>query len=150
MDGIFGVGLPEMVIIALALFIVGGPKNTAKWARELGVWVRKAREAWTQVIAEGENELGPEGKEVMDVARELGKGVNEVRNMNPTRRAMGETMRMVSDAVSLDEKPSSSATRMAGSTSDAPAPNGGSSGNNGSPKAPDNRYSAWVPPDRQD
>lgn len=106
MDGIFGVGLSEMLIIALALFIIGGPKNTAKWARELGVWVRKARQAWSQVIAEMETELGPEGKEVLDVARELGKGVNEMRGMNPTRRAMNETVRMVTDMTSLeDEKP---------------------------------------------
>ena len=33
MDGIFGVGLAEMLIIGLALFVIGGPENTAKWAR---------------------------------------------------------------------------------------------------------------------
>ena len=45
MDGIFGVGLAEMLIIGLALFVVGGPKNTAKWAREMGKMVRQVRQA---------------------------------------------------------------------------------------------------------
>ena len=43
MDGIFGVGLAEMLIIGLVLFIIGGPENSAKWARELGRFVRLAR-----------------------------------------------------------------------------------------------------------
>ena len=45
MDGIFGIGVAEMLIIALALFVIGGPENTAKWARRRRV-MRQVREAW--------------------------------------------------------------------------------------------------------
>lgn len=165
MDGIFGVGLPEMLIIALALFIVGGPKNTAKWARELGVYARKAREAWSKVMTEMETELGPEGKEVMDVARELSKGVNDVRTMNPARRTMSETLRLVGDlADPEDQKPRLPATTDS-STPAAPGHNGGADAPAQSPakttakasaktatvkadaKEADTKYPAWVPKD---
>jgi Sec-independent protein translocase protein TatA len=134
MDGIFGVGLAEILIVGLALFVIGGPENTAKWAREMGRWVRKARMAWAEMMAEMERELGPEGKELMDVTRELGKGAREVRNMSPTRRMMNETMRMVETAVDLE-------------AGEEPKPNRPSSSE---PKTSTNgkkAYNAWLPPD---
>lgn len=159
MDGIFGVGLPEMLIIALALFIVGGPRNTAKWARELGVWARKARQAWSQVVTEMEHELGPEGKEVLDAARELGKGVNDMRSMNPTRRAMNETLRMVGDMTDVKEERPALAALPARTVSDSEHPvqtndSGAqteSDRTNGhttpSPDSGAHKYAAWIPKD---
>ncbi len=81
MDGIFGVGLAEMLIIGLVLFIIGGPENTARWARELGRFVRRAREEWAKVVRELEGELGQEGREAFDALRELGQEVREVRQL---------------------------------------------------------------------
>ncbi len=150
MDGIFGVGLAEMLVVALALFIIGGPKNTAKWARELGRYVRMAREAWHQVLADMEGELGPEGKELMDVARELGQGARDVTRMNPTRQLMNETLHMVDKP--LDTPPASkpappanapAATGSAPAASTATAPSGNGSGT----PSDDTRYQAWTPPD---
>lgn len=137
MDGIFGVGLAEMLIVGLALFIIGGPENTAKWARQMGRWVRQARQMWADVMAEMERELGPEGKEIMDTARDLSKGARDVRNMNPTRRMVSETSRMIQDAVDIrqaDEPAPSSVTKTADDTAS----------NNGQ-KA----YQAWLPPDQK-
>ena len=136
MDGIFGVGLAEILIVGLALFVIGGPENTAKWAREMGRWARKARMAWADMMAEMERELGPEGKELMDVTRELGKGAREVRNMSPTRRMMSETMRMVETAVDLEAGEKSQPGRPSNSEP-ATSPNG--------KKA----YNAWLPPDEK-
>jgi len=145
MDGIFGVGLAEMLIIGLALFVIGGPKNSAKWARELGKVVRQAREAWGQVMADLEKEMGPEGKEIMDAARELGQGARDVRSMNPTRHMMNETLRMVESSVSLDDETPNSATE--------PKALAAQSGDPSSPDTPSKngqKYTAWLPPEPQD
>jgi Sec-independent protein translocase protein TatA len=135
MDGIFGVGLAEMLIIGLALFVIGGPKNTAKWARELGKMVRQVRQAWADVMADLENELGPEGKELMDAARELGQGTR------PTR-LLGDTMRMVESSLDVEanvNKPAASAVK---APTTPPAPDSAPSANGNGQK-----YTAWLPPD---
>ncbi|MEB2288946.1 MAG: hypothetical protein OZ934_12615 [Anaerolineae bacterium] len=147
MDGIFGIGLAEMVIIALALFIIGGPANTAKWARELGRFVRKARQTWAGVLADLEQEVGPEGKELMDVARELGHGARDVTHMNPARQLMSETLRAVEGATATHEVRSPAAARpLAPGAAESPPSTAGAE-----PAAPAGdtpRYPAWLPPDK--
>ncbi|MGQ9851201.1 MAG: hypothetical protein ACUVSU_14230 [Aggregatilineaceae bacterium] len=142
MDGILGVGVAEMLIIALVLFIIGGPTNTAKWARELGRFVRQARQAWAQTLAELEREMGPEGKEILDAARELGQGAREVARMNPTRHLMADTLRMVEDATDLREDRSAVTRTETGAEALTPD-------NTAEPGASSARptYSAWLPPD---
>lgn len=147
MDGIFGIGLAEMVIIALVLFIIGGPANTAKWARELGRFVRKARQMWAEALADLEQEIGPEGKEIMDAARELGHGARDVTRMNPTRQLMSETMRMVEEATDTREVRSPSPTRPPAPVAPASSPPPAEA----EPPAPAGdapRYPAWTPPDK--
>lgn len=147
MDGIFGIGLAEMVIIALVLFIIGGPANTAKWARELGRFVRKARQMWAEALAGLEQEIGPEGKEIMDAARELGHGARDVTRMNPTRQLMSETMRMVEEATDTREERSPSPTRPPAPVAPASSPPPAEA----EPPAPADdapRYPAWTPPDK--
>lgn len=147
MDGIFGIGLAEMVIIALVLFIIGGPANTAKWARELGRFVRKARQMWAEALADLEQEIGPEGKEIMDAARELGHGARDVTRMNPTRQLMSETMRMVEEATDTREVRSPSPTRPHAPVVPASSPPPAEA----EPPAPADdapRYPAWTPPDK--
>lgn len=146
MDGIFGVGLPEMLIIGLALFVIGGPKNSAKWARELGKFVRQAREAWAQVVADLETEMGPEGKEIMDAARELGQGAREMRSMNPTRRVMNETLRMVESSVNLDEDEPRGTTEQPASSVAPP----GEASSGDVPSKNGKKYAAWLPPESRD
>jgi Sec-independent protein translocase protein TatA len=124
MDGIFGIGVPEMIIILLVIFIVGGPKNSAKWAREAGRTVRKLRTMWQTIMAEVENELGPEGKELVDATRELGDSLREIKGAtNPT-----------SYLRNTPSKP----PRITAKTSD-----------NGSTEPDENQYPAWTPPDSQ-
>lgn len=137
MDGIFGIGLAEMVIIALALFIIGGPTNTAKWAHELGRFVRKARQMWAEALTQLEQEVGPEGKELMDAARELGQGARAAARMNPTRQLMSETMRMVEEATDVGETRSPAAARPPTPGASAPSP---------APADDAPRYPAWTPP----
>jgi len=139
MDGIFGIGVSELLIVMLVLFVVGGPKNTAKWARELGRLVRQARMAWAQVMADMEKELGPEGKEILDTARELGQGAREIATASPTKRLMNETMRMVETSVNLSDEATAPEEKK-------PASPAGSSSGNGSSEG-DAKYRAWLPPE---
>jgi len=153
MDGIFGVGLAEMLIIALALFIIGGPENTAKWARELGKMVYKGRKMWSDVMAQMEQELGPEGKELMDVTRELGQGARDLRQMSPTKRVLGETMRMVESSVDVKEsgsvKPRSGTSELASDAEPeaaAGASNNGQNSDQSNGQNEEKKYRAWLPP----
>ena len=81
MDGIFGVGLGEMVIIGLVLFIIVGPENTARWARALGRLVRQARQEWARLAAELHDELGEEGREALEAMREVGREFRQARTL---------------------------------------------------------------------
>jgi Sec-independent protein translocase protein TatA len=134
MDGIFGVGLPEMLIIVLVIFVVGGPGNTAKWAREAGRTVRKLRKAWEEMMSDVEKELGPEGKELMDVSRELGRGAYEVRTMSSPARLMSETTRMVES--SLADLDNDTPVRPEEPQAGAAQPQ-------------EEKYPAWLPQDKE-
>lgn len=136
MDGIFGVGLAELIIIGLALFIIGGPENSAKWARELGRTVRKVRTAWAEIMADMEQELGPEGKELMDVTRELNQAAQQLRSASPARHALRDATRLLEDTAA-DVK----------SIQDIPSTPVPSSHENLAASAND-KYSAWKPPDQ--
>lgn len=124
MDGIFGVGLAEMLIIGLVLFIIGGPENSAKWARELGRFVRLARQEWAKIAAELESELGAEGREALDAMRELGQEVREVRTL---------PQQVLREAMLPEDAPASSEEQS------APAP---SEDADDAPPV----YTAWLPP----
>jgi Sec-independent protein translocase protein TatA len=147
MDGIFGVGLPEMLIIGLALFVIGGPKNSAKWARELGKMVRQVRQAWAQVMADLETELGPEGKELMDAARELGQGARDVTSMGRPTRLLGDTMKMVGSSLDVEANVARSATPVDQSPVLTPAPDAAPSVATPSANGDGKKYNAWLPPD---
>ncbi|MBI5961065.1 MAG: hypothetical protein HY866_20165 [Chloroflexi bacterium] len=131
MDGIFGVGIPEMILIALVLFIVGGPTNTLKWAREMGRWTRKARTIWAELMADLEKEIGPEGKEALDAAREIGQEVRQLTSAASPRRMMGDVMQL-SDPLTETKDPAPPAN------DPPPASTNGKS------------YPAWQPPQDSD
>ena len=56
----FGVGLPEMAVIAFVAVLVLGPDRLPELARQAGVLVRKARTMANSARDELRNELGPE------------------------------------------------------------------------------------------
>ena len=124
MDGIFGVGLAEMLIIGLVLFIIGGPENSAKWARELGRFVRLARQEWAKIASELEGELGAEGREALDAMRELGQEVREVRTL---------PQQVLREAMLPEDAPASSEERS--------APDADADADDAPPV-----YTAWLPP----
>lgn len=130
MDGIFGVGLAEMVIIGLVLFLIGGPRNSAKWAREAGRTMRKVRQSWDQMMSELEKDLGPDGKEIMDTTRELSRSVHEFRNISSPRRLVSDAARYLDPLADDIEGKSQPVIEKTSS--------------NGQ------KYQAWLPPDKKD
>ena len=78
---IFGVGILEFVIIGLVLVIVAGPQRSAIWAREIGQYIAKFRQYVSAMMAEFESEVGPDGKELLDAAREFSQQTSELRNV---------------------------------------------------------------------
>jgi Sec-independent protein translocase protein TatA len=130
MDGIFGIGFAELVIIALVLFVIGGPTNTVKWARELGRMVRKARELWREVITELEKDV-PGTQEVVNTMAELRQNVREITAA--PQRVVSDTLRIAEVSPSSKEEPQT--------TTKAAAPPVVEASANGK------RYAAWLPPD---
>lgn len=147
MDGIFGVGLAEMIIIALVLFMIGGPENTAKWARQAGRTIRQAREMWTEFTKDLEKELGPEGKELMDATREISQSAADLRRSTSPRRLLAESTRAM-EALARDDAPPARAARPSmdgdSATAEAPAPNERPETAAADEDTP--RYRAWQPP----
>jgi Sec-independent protein translocase protein TatA len=82
MDGILGIGLPEMVIIAIVLLIVGGPKNSYRWARQLGQWVRQINLYLAGVTKQLEREMGPDGQELINTVQQLRQPISLIRDAN--------------------------------------------------------------------
>ena len=56
----FGVGLPEMAVIAFVAVLVFGPDKLPELARQAGQMIRKAREFANSARDELRSELGPE------------------------------------------------------------------------------------------
>jgi sec-independent protein translocase protein TatB len=56
---VFGVGLPEMAVIAFVAVVVLGPDRLPELARQAGVLVRKGRALATSARDELRSELGP-------------------------------------------------------------------------------------------
>ena len=89
----FGIGIPELVIILIVAFVVVGPEKLPKIARSLGKGFFELRRATEGIREEFEKEGGyfeeslkqEEGKEVVEKASEetkeekKGKGGREVR-----------------------------------------------------------------------
>jgi sec-independent protein translocase protein TatB len=56
----FGVGLPELMVIAFVAILVFGPDKLPEFARQAGRMARKAREFAHEARDELREELGPE------------------------------------------------------------------------------------------
>lgn len=112
---IFGIGLFELIIIGLVLIVVAGPQRSLIWAREVGRYVSKFRQYASAMIAEFEDEVGPEGRELLDVAREFRQQTTEIRNATSGRGVLNQLNQSIVDDLAsanpMDPKqPKSAAT----------------------------------------
>ncbi|KAB2904465.1 MAG: hypothetical protein F9K27_08085 [Anaerolineae bacterium] len=139
MDGIFGVGPAEILIIVFVLMVIGGPRNTVKWAREAGKVIHQLRMMWSRMMNELEKELGDDGKEIMKTAQELTRGVNQLRSTANPRALASRTTRFIEELAAEPEKPQNGAKGAAPQTS--------------APSAADDettKYAAWLPPEKKE
>ncbi len=123
---ILGVGIAELAIIAFLLLVVAGPRRTAVWARQAGVWVRQFREAWSKMMADFENEMGEDAtKAIKEATQELRRTRSIVRETaTQSQRLMRQAMNDATVQETDEEKPAS---------------------DNGAEAAPtDDRYDAWT------
>lgn len=135
MDGIFGVGFAEILVVALLLFVVGGPDNTVKWARELGRMIRQARRLWQQMIADLEKDV-PGTQEVVNTMAELSQNMREITAA--PQRIVSDTLRITEAPTPPDEN-SPVSPKAAAPTAPPVSPVAASA--NGK------RYAAWMPPE---
>jgi sec-independent protein translocase protein TatB len=75
----FDVGLMEMLVIGVVALIVLGPERLPKAARQLGFYVRKARQSWYSVRAEFERELAADELKRSVKASELTQSLQEAK-----------------------------------------------------------------------
>jgi Sec-independent protein translocase protein TatA len=143
MDGIFGVGIAEMLIIVIVILVVGGPKNAVKWARELGLMMAKVRKMWASMVKELEKDMGEEAKELVKVTQELRQGVTDMRTapqkvIREATKMIEETEKEVKAPLALPaETPSTPLPPTPPPEASADAPNPAAT--------PDKeRYSAWT------
>ena len=99
---IFGIGLPELVVILLLILIVVGPARLPEMAAQLGRFIRTARKLSAQVTSEFNttmSELEQEYDEMKGEWKEVGKGLDETTRAvtdelkaadKDVRKALGE------------------------------------------------------------
>ncbi|MEO6064001.1 MAG: twin-arginine translocase TatA/TatE family subunit [Thermoflexales bacterium] len=82
---LFGMGLPEILAIAVLTLLVFGPDRLPGLMRNFGRGVRKMREVYTALSAEVQKELGPYAKEIDEATRDLRKDINSIREITDVR-----------------------------------------------------------------
>lgn len=78
---IFGMGLPEVLAIAILTLLVFGPDRLPGLMRNFGRSVRKMREIYATLSAEINKELGPYAREINEATRELREDINSIREV---------------------------------------------------------------------
>jgi Sec-independent protein translocase protein TatA len=101
---LFGIGVPEMIIIGLVIVLVAGPRRSAIWAREIGRYVGQFREYVGELMKEFEDELGQDGKEFVDAAREIRNTANEVRNLARPGQQLSSLTKLVEDMEPINKE----------------------------------------------
>jgi Sec-independent protein translocase protein TatA len=103
MDGIFGIGLGEMLVIIIVLLVIGGPENMVKWSREAGRMIRQFYDAVSRLSAEASRELDmgldKDGKALIDASRELVRGIQDIKSAADPRRIAGQTTKYLKESL---------------------------------------------------
>ena len=114
---LFGIGLPELVVILALILIVVGPARLPEMAAQLARFIRAARKLSSQVTSEFNttmSELEQEYDEMKGEWKEVGQGLDE-------------TSRAVTDELEAADKDARQALGDAKSAAEGPAKPGSSS-----------------------
>lgn len=137
---IFGVGAAELILIGLVIMVVAGPRRSAVWARQAGIYLRQFQQAWQNMWKDIKTDLGPEGEELVKTAQELQKTASDFRRVASPRNLVGEGINLAEqlDPTKIKPKPSKAANKTNGGSIPEEAP---ATGEN----LPEDRYNAWKP-----
>ena len=80
MQGIFGVGPLEVLVILVLIMLVFGPERLPELTRNLGNAIRKLKETYVAFVTEFRDELTPIATEIDAVTRDLRKDLAEIRD----------------------------------------------------------------------
>ena len=106
----FGVGLPELMIIMIVAIVVVGPDKLPEVAADLARWIKRARaygqhltRDFNDVVGELEKEVGAsrdDWKEIASVIRREGTGLSSI--LNDTTRDINEEVSSAQAEANLD------------------------------------------------
>ena len=143
MDGIFGVGIGEVLIIILVVVVIGGPQNTLKDIKML-----KIKNLHASI----------DGKEIMKATRDLTQNINNIRSQTSPRRLTRQATKMIEQATdeadqSLKEALSETDAALKGKKSFTEVnvlkkPTDKSEAETPEEPANNGKYSNWIPEDK--
>jgi sec-independent protein translocase protein TatB len=99
---LFGMGLPEVLAIAILTLLVFGPDRLPGLMRNFGRGVRKMREVYTALSAEVQKELGPYAKEIDEATRDLRKDIDSIREITDVRNLIPPISLVPTEAAKTD------------------------------------------------
>lgn len=79
MNGIFGVGPLEIVVVLILVLLVFGPERLPELTRNLGSMIRRLRETYLQFVTEFRDELAPIATEIDAATRDLRQDLYAIR-----------------------------------------------------------------------
>ena len=128
---LFGVGAMEILVVALLLLIVAGPKRSAEWAREAGRYVSQMRLMWQRMMQDLRNEMGEDADELVKTAQQIRKTALDVKKATSPKKIAETTVKLAEHA---DRKSRQVAEATNGNGATAPTT-----------VTDSERYSAWQP-----
>ena len=90
MNGIFGVGPLEVVVVLILVLLVFGPERLPELTRNLGSMIRRLRETYLQFVTEFRDELAPIATEIDAATRDLRQDLYAIREAADIARAANE------------------------------------------------------------
>ncbi|MDX8407655.1 MAG: hypothetical protein R8L58_04645 [Mariprofundaceae bacterium] len=74
------IGLFELLVIGVLLFVVVGPERMPEFFGQLGRWGRYGRDWWSQMRGEISREIDHESRPLKDMAGEMQQHIDGVRS----------------------------------------------------------------------
>lgn len=99
MDGILGIGITELVVIALITIIVAGPRTAMRWAYQAGQYVKQFQNWWQEATAELRNEVKQELRVLDETRQEVQADLNTATSSADPKALLGEATEDINESL---------------------------------------------------